>query len=290
MAFAACGLPRMRSIQPFKAGLVPSGKTSTDAGIHDFWLHGDEVAALKVHRIEFNNTRAKIAEYYVSRVQEFLDGMAERKLKLAAVAQFSRMGDRSALPEIRAQHRVLGAFLAVVGGAYITHMIAPGAALNESPDEEDYRRIDVKVWAEQANEVGRELFERWGIALAYHPEQREVSSGLHERFLAAADERFVRFLADTGHLAAGGADSVMVCKRYRSRLAAVHLKDFAPAPGSGIAIKAGNVPFGSGVVDLRKVVEELRVSNFSGWLMGESGGTNEQMYTYMTQTLGIAFD
>lgn len=280
----------MRSSQSFRAGIVPSGKTTAEAGIHDFWLHCDEVAALKVHQIEFNNTRAKVAEYSISRVPEFLDRMAERKLKLAAVAQFSRMGDRAALQETRAQHRLLGEFLAAVGGAYITHMIAPGAVLNESTDDEEYRRIDVKVWAEQANEVGRELFERWGIALAYHPEQREVSSGLYERFLAATDERFVRFLADIGHLAAGGTDPVKVCKSYRSRLAAVHLKDFAPAPGEGIAIKPGNVPFGSGLVDLRRVVTELRVSNFSGWVMGESGGTNEQTYTYMTQTLGIAFD
>ncbi len=280
----------MHASQPFRAGLVPSGKTAADAGMRDFWLHCDEVAALNVHRIEFNDTRTKVAEYFISRIPEFLDRMAGRKLRLAAVAQFSRMGERSALQETRAQHRLLGEFLAGVGGAYITHMIAPGAVLNESTDEDDYRRIDLKVWAEQANEVGRELFERWGIALAYHPEQREVSSGLYERFLAATDERFVRFLADTGHLAAGGADSVTVCKRYRSRLAAVHLKDFAPAPGSGVGIKAGSVPFGSGVVDLGKVVEELRVSNFSGLVMGESGGTNEQMHTYMKQTLGIAFD
>jgi sugar phosphate isomerase/epimerase len=290
LAFAASCPPLPGPGQTFKAGLVPSGKTSVEAGIHDFWVHCDAVAATKVHQIEFNNTRTKVAEYYVTRTQEFLDRMAERKMKLAAVAQFSRMGDRLALQETKAQHLLLGEFLAGVGGTYITHMIAPGALLNESADDEDYRKIDVGVWANHANEVGRELFERWGIVLAYHPEQREVSSGLYERFLGATDERSIRFVADIGHLAAGGADPVEVCRIYRKRLAAVHLKDYAAAPASGVPIKAGNVPFGAGTVDLRKVVAELRADNFSGWVMGESGGTDEQMYAYMAQTLGVGFD
>jgi sugar phosphate isomerase/epimerase len=290
LAFAIVCPPQMPSNQTFKAGIVPYGKTAAESGIQEFWAHCDEVAAIGVHRIEFNNTRTKVAEYYVSRVQEFLDRMAKRKLKLTAVAQFSRMGDRLALQETKTQHLLLGQFLAGVGGTYITHMIAPGTLLNESIDDEDYRRIDVGLWARHANDVGRELFERWGIVLAYHPEQREVSSGLYERFLEATDERSIRLLADIGHLAAGGADPVKVCKIYRNRLLAVHLKDFALAPGSSIPIKAGNVPFGSGTVDLRKIVAELRASNFSGWVLGESGGTNEQMYTYMTQTLGLTFD
>jgi sugar phosphate isomerase/epimerase len=243
-----------------------------------------------VHQIEFNNTRTKVAEYYISRIPEFLDRMAERSLKLTAVAQFSLMSDRSALQETRAQHLLLGQFLAGVGGTYITHMIAPGTLLNESTDDEDYRTIDVGAWAQHANDVRRELFERWGIVLAYHPEQREVSSGLYERFLEAADDRFIRFLADVGHLAAGGADPVKVCETYRNRLVAVHLKDFSAVPEKDIPIKAGNVLFGSGTVDLRKVVAELRSSNFTGWVMGESGGGNEQMYSYMTQTLGVTFD
>jgi sugar phosphate isomerase/epimerase len=290
LAFATVYPLQMTSNQTFKAGIVPSGKTVAENSVQEFWAHCDEVAAIGVHRIEFNNTRTKVAEYYASRVQEFLDRMTERKLKLTAVAQFSRMGDRLAFQEAKTQHLLLGQFLAGVGGTYITHMIASGALLNESTDEEDYRKINVGLWARHANEVGRELFERWGIMLAYHPEQREVSSGLYERFLEATDERSIRFLADIGHLAAGGADPVKVCKTYRNRLLAVHLKDFAPAPVSSLPIKAGNVPFGSGTVDLLKVVAELRVSNFSGWVLGESGGTNEQMCTYMTQTLGLSFD
>jgi sugar phosphate isomerase/epimerase len=290
LAFAMVYPPQMPSNQTFKAGIVPSGKTAAENGVQEFWAHCDEVAAIGVHRIEFNNTRTKVAEYYASRVQEFLDRMAERKLKLTAVAQFSRMGDRLTLQVTKTQHLLLGQFLAGVGGTYITHMIAPGTLLNESVDDEDYRKIDVGLWARHANEVGRELFERWGIVLAYHPEQREVSSGLYKRFLEATDERSIRLLADIGHLAAGGADPVKVCKTYRNRLLAVHLKDFAPAPGGSIPIKAGNVPFGSGTVDLPKVVAELHASNFSGWVLGESGGTNEQMYTYMTQTLSLTFD
>jgi sugar phosphate isomerase/epimerase len=290
VAFAASFPMQMRFNQTFKTGLVPSGKTSTGDSVQEFWAHCDEVAATGAHQIEFNNTRIKIAEHYSSRVPEFLDRMTERRLKLTAVAQFSHMGNRADLRENKTKHILLGQFLANVGGAYITHMIAPGEVLNESADNEDYRKIDVRSWVNNANELGHELFERSGIVLAYHPEQREVSSGLYKRFLEATDERYIRLLADIGHLAAGGIDPVKVCRTYRNRLIAIHLKDFAPSPSNGAPIKAGNVPFGSGIVNLPQIVTELHKSNFSGWVLGEGGGTDEQMYTYMKQELDLNFE
>jgi hypothetical protein len=37
-------------------------------------------------------------------------------------------------------------------------------------------------------------------------------------------------------------------------------------------MKAGNVPFGEGMVDLAGLVDDLRSSSFSGWILGEGGG------------------
>jgi hypothetical protein len=108
IAFAASFPLQMRLNQTFKAGLVPSGKISTEDSIQEFWAHCDEVAATGVHQIEFNNTRIKIAEHYISRVPEFLDRMAERELKLTAVAQFSHMGNRADLQENKAKHILFG--------------------------------------------------------------------------------------------------------------------------------------------------------------------------------------
>jgi sugar phosphate isomerase/epimerase len=269
-ALSACAASR----QSFVAGIVPAGRNATNS-VETFWNHCDEVSALGFHHIEFNNTRAKIAEAYLDRTSAFRDEMARRNLKLAGLALFSRAAARDAPVE---QHMRLGRFLEATGGKYITHMIAPGEALNESTDDAAYRALDLKQWAANANEIGRHLLGEHGIKLAYHPEQGEVRTRLYQRVLESTDERYVYFLPDTGHLAAGGADPVEDCRAHRTRLVCVHLKDFK-------SVKPGDVPFGEGSVNLRGVLDEL--TGFAGYVMGESGGTNPSMRDYMTGALHL---
>jgi sugar phosphate isomerase/epimerase len=287
--FAASFVPQAKLTSRFKVGLVPFGKTTVETGVQDFWNHADEVAALGVHHIEFNNTRAQIAEAYLPRLSELRDGMAARGISMPGLAQYSHMDKQSELAAIQQQHLLLGKFMSKIGGQYITHMIAPSLVLNEVTDEEAYSRIDLKTWIRNLNEVARNVFEQWGVKLAYHPEQREVSHHLYEQVLQSTDERFVHFIADVGHLAAGGSDPVEVCRKYRKRLIAVHLKDFSPTPPDGIAVKAGDVAFGEGKVDLVGIIAELERTGFTGWVMGESGAGDAAMYRYMTERLGLTF-
>jgi sugar phosphate isomerase/epimerase len=168
-------------------------------------------------------------------------------------------------------------------------MIAPSTVLNEVTDEEAYRQIDLKVWVRNLTEVARTVFEQTGIKVAYHPEQREVSHHLYDQVLQNTDGRYVHFIADVGHFAAGGADPVKVCRKYRKRLVAVHLKDYSSAPPAGTAIKAGDVPFGKGIVNLPGILTELERSGFTGWVMGESGAGDEAMYQYMSRELNLTF-
>jgi inosose dehydratase len=97
----------------------------------------------------------------------------------------------------------------------------------------------------------------------------------------------VYFLADIGHIAAGGADPIEVCRTYRQRLIAVHLKDFSPRPCPAKGIKAGNLPFGEGIVNMAGVVDLLERTRFTGWVLGESGGTDLAMRDYMIRSLKI---
>jgi sugar phosphate isomerase/epimerase len=282
--------------QSFRAGVVPAGPNRQAAGagrpesarreseIDTFWSNCDKVSAFGFHFIEFNNTHAQIAEAYVSRSHEFRDEMASRRLTLAGVALFSHIADPTKRKDLIDQHMFLGKFIAAAGGKYITHMIAPGSVLNEPADETEYGHVDVRVWAQQASEIGMRLLNEYGVSLAYHPEQGEIRRGLDEQILNETDDRYFRLLIDTGHIASGGKEAVAACGRYRARLACVHLKDFAPAQAPR---KAGNVPFGQGSVDLAGVVRFLREAKFSGWVMGESGGTNEQMHDYLVSNLGL---
>jgi inosose dehydratase len=138
-----------------------------------------------------------------------------------------------------------------------------------------------------ANEIGRRLLNEHGIKLAYHPEQGEVRTGLYKRFLESTDEGIIYFLLDTGHIASGGADPVEICQVYCSRLACVHLKDFAPMTPDGKPAKAGNVPFGAGTVDFPAIIATLKRSKFTGHVMSESGGTNQTMRDYMVHSLKL---
>jgi sugar phosphate isomerase/epimerase len=279
-------VPKTLPLQHFLAGIIPVGKTTVANGPSEIAEYCREIAALGFHRFEINNTRAGIAQHYVDKIPEFEEQMAMRHLTLVGLAQHSRSAQSDALPELLDQHLLIGRFLAGVGGKYITHMLAPGEILNES-DESAYENVDVKVWARNANEIGRCLFGQWGIKLGYHPLRSEVSGALFERFLDLTDDRSVFLIADIGHLAAGGANPIEVCRQYRQRLLAIHLKDFSPTPSPERRSKTGNVPFGRGIVNIAAVVSELERSKFSGWVLGESGGTNLAMRDYMVGPLHL---
>jgi inosose dehydratase len=280
--FVPTTLPRQR----FQAGVIPVGKTTVANGSAEVVAYCDEVARLGFHRYEVNNTRASIAQSYVDKIPEFNEQMAMRHLTLVGLAQYSRAEQQDKLAELLEQHMLIGRFLSGVGGKYITHMLAPGAILNESP-ESAYENVDVKIWARNANEIGRRLFDQWGIKLGYHPLRAEVTGELYKHFLDLTDDRSVFLIADIGHLAAGGADSIEVCRLYRQRLIAVHLKDYSPTPSQEKGTKAGNVPFGRGIVNIAGVVAELERTKFKGWVLGESGGTNLAMRDYMVRSLRI---
>jgi sugar phosphate isomerase/epimerase len=272
--------------QNFLAGIIPVGKTTSANGRAEVLTYCDEIRQLGFLRFEVNNTRSAVAQAYVDKISEFNAQMARRQLALVGLAQYSRAGQSGLSAELLDQHLLIGRFLAGAGGKYITHMLAPGDILNES-DEPAYKDLDVKVWARNANQIGRSLFDQYGIKLGYHPLRAEVSGSLYKRFLDLTDDRSVFLIADIGHIAAGGADPIEVCRVYRQRLIAVHLKDYSPTPTEEKGTKAGNVPFGQGIVNMAGVVAELERTRFPGWVLGESGGTNVAMRDYMVRSLQI---
>ena len=272
--------------QDFLAGIIPVGKTTAADGRAEVLAYCDEIQQLGFRRFEVNNTRAAIAQAYVDKIPEFKEQMALRRLTLVGLAQFSHAGQSGLSAQLLEQHLLIGRFLAGAGGKYITHMLAAGDILNET-DEPAYKDLDVKVWARNANEIGRRLFEEYGIKLGYHPLRPEVAGGLYKRFLDLTDDRSVSFIADIGHIAAGGADPIELCRTYRQRLIAVHLKDFSATPSPLKGSKPGNVPFGEGIVNMAGVVAELEKTSFAGWVLGESGGTDVAMRDYMVRSLHI---
>ncbi|HEY7337612.1 MAG TPA: sugar phosphate isomerase/epimerase family protein [Bryobacteraceae bacterium] len=290
-ALTAAGLNQDRLLRgqssthpPFRTGIVPANSGRQTSAEDTYWSNCDAVAALGFHFVEFNDTRSGIVEAWSSRAGEFREKMTKRHLTFAGAALFSHMADSTKTRELIDRHMLLGKFLRDVGGAYITHMIAPGTVLNEPADDSEYAQLDVGIWAEHANEIGKRLANEFGVSLAYHPEQGEIRRGLHESILDATEDRWLRLLIDTGHVASAGYDAVAIVKQYRTRLVCIHLKDFS---SESHPRKPGNVSLGTGAVNIQQVVGFLRDTGFAGWVMAESGGTNEHMRDYMSGRLGL---
>jgi inosose dehydratase len=72
----------------------------------------------------------------------------------------------------------------------------------------------------------------------------------------------IGFCPDTAHLAAGGGDPAAVIRRYRDRLALVHLKDVRLDPVEFL-------PLGQGSLDFADILSAVRETGYDSWLIVE---------------------
>ncbi len=282
---ASAGVSRAQSPgeQTFLAGLAASGVAGAQrvapAGDEALWGICDECSRLGLHYLEFNTTNRRLVDSWDSRIPQFRDEMAKRNLTVLGLAVYSHMHDRNRREELIEHHLRVGRFLKAIGGRYITQLLAPGERLANGTDEE-YRRIDVKAYVENANAVARRLREETGVRIGYHPEQGDLRAGIHEPILEGADPRYFDFAPDVGHIAACGLDPLPVYKKYRSRMIGTHFKDYSPEAGRMVSL-------GKGVVKMPALVQFLRETKFTGHVMGEGGGSNQAMRDYLADTLKL---
>lgn len=71
--------------------------------------------------------------------------------------------------------------------------------------------------------------------------------------------KWIGCCADNGHWVRSGLDSVECLKKYQGRLVSLHLKDV-----NKVGPEAHDVPYGTGVVDLKAVMNELKRQDFAG--------------------------
>ena len=103
-----------------------------------------------------------------------------------------------------------------------------------------------------------------GFTLGYHNHAHEferIGGELpFDAFFDAAGTD-IKVQLDVGHALQGGADPVDVLRRYRHRIASVHIKDYAP--GKGI------VEFGEGAMDWRSVFTAILSDRHIEWCISE---------------------
>ena len=272
--------------QRFRAGTCTGGQQQ-DA----FWKACDECSQLGYHYIESSGAGVRLAEAYASRPAAFKEELDKRNLTLIGYAHYSPMADPDRRDEMIELHLRIGRTLRPLGTRYVTHLLIPpeksGVPAENRPSAmsaEDFRNF-----GRTANEVGKRLREETGLRIGYHAETVDVAAGLVDRVLEAADSRYFDWIADIGHLRAGGMDPLETCKKYRSRMITAHLRDYDPDAEyerNGRQVKGRFVPLGQGKIDLSGLLAYFRRSEFDGQVMAEGGGLKPSL-DYMVQRLSI---
>lgn len=137
------------------------------------------------------------------------------------------------------------------------------------------------AYAAEALHVARAVRDETGLRSAFHPHGGSFVETPDEidAFLDRTDPELVWLCFDTGHVALGGGEPTACLRRWRDRVALVHLKDFDPAVvaradaegwGYPELIRHGVFPeLGRGAVPFGAVLELLRETDYRGWLVVE---------------------
>ena len=125
-----------------------------------------------------------------------------------------------------------------------------------------------------------------GFKLALHPHMFRPVHSLQSASLVMDAHPDLLLLPDTAHLFAARDDPVKAIRKYASRLAAVHFKDWTPVFGRSFHRYArGFVELGRGDVDLVGVLDALRSLDFSGWIVVEQDSTASDPRTSASASL-----
>lgn len=201
--------------------------------------------------------------------------------------------DPAAVPGLRRDGRRWAAAVRESGGEVL--MLVPGPRHDDATSGGGFERM-----AETMNEVGAAA-RALGITAAMHPHWGTAveTEGEIDRLLGLLDPVAVGFAPDTGQIAKGGADPLVLIERWAVRVHYVHLKDLSPAwaemrrRGEPLRSPAGYAALGQGVLDLRPIIDALDRVTYQGWLMAELDESDApahhaaQARDYLEQTLRV---
>lgn len=282
--------------QKFKLGMAATTWLTQSGTTATYWKAAVAIGKLGIGAAEADNS-VRLDAAYGNDPAAFRRLSQDCEVRLMGVYQ-SLLLHETSLTKMLAQIRADGHFLKAVNAEYVALGWDAAAPVGGKPYQrtaQDLRRAIIA-----ANQIGRLLLDEYGVVTAFHAE-RDVSKEMAEGLLDATDPRYVRFCADVGHLAAMGLDPVAMVRKYASRLAVSHWKDFAPnlpAPGYlGDGSKGDFIEVGHGVVDFKSLAKLYRQIGFRGWVMLELDRTRkpdiltsaQQMKTYVTDVLQLQF-
>jgi inosose dehydratase len=137
------------------------------------------------------------------------------------------------------------------------------------------------IFAEGANLVARKVKEETGLHTVFHHHCAgyvETPAEI-DQLMKLTDPDLVGLVLDMGHYMFGGGNPLEALQKYRSRIWHVHFKDCQPliaekSRKEGLdyfqSVSAGVFcELGKGAVDFKAIVNELKASHYSGWIVVE---------------------
>lgn len=137
------------------------------------------------------------------------------------------------------------------------------------------------TFAEGVEHVARTVREQAGLRCVFHHHAAGFVETPDEmaRLLELTDPKLVGLCFDTGHYRFGSGDPLAALRRHRDRIWHVHFKDCSPAVHQRSRAESWDYfgslkhgifcELGKGDVDFPAVVEELRRTNYAGWIVVE---------------------
>lgn len=150
------------------------------------------------------------------------------------------------------------------------------------PHEDSFDAADADKAVEAFNTAGR-LLKDAGLTFFYHTHGFEFAPAegggtLFDTIAARTDPENVKFQLDIFWAFHGGADPVALLQAYPTRFVSTHLKDMrdgTPRDNTGQAPAESSVPLGTGMVDVRGVLEAARHTSVDWHILEEESSTPE---------------
>jgi inosose dehydratase len=218
-------------------------------------------------------TFTHIALKYEDRVEEFKEILDSNDFVLSALYGGGRFSDKSKRQEIIEYNTRVAKFLVANGSDRI--VFGPGGPRTDGGTSIE----DLKVAAETINEAAKRCYDL-GVKACVHPhlwteiqDENEIDA-----IMELTDPNYVYFCPDTAHLSKAGMDPVAIMRRYKDRIAYLHLKDVTPDDAVDVdkfPVLSGNealpifCELGLGTLDFKPVADFLKEINYDGWVTVE---------------------
>lgn len=210
--------------------------------------------------------RANVVNTFVRNPPTLTALLAEKHLTFVALSSGALELDSPNEARMLGEHAGRAKFVHDAGGLFlqVTDTKPAGRAVTDA---------DIAKLASLLNEVGKRAAEV-GVTVVYHPHMGTIGEtpANTERIMAATDPATVKLLLDVAHYQQGGGDPAAAIRKYRDRLALLHLKDVEPASNEqGYRF----VELGRGRVNFDAVFAALDDIGFNGWAVVELDSTTE---------------